>query len=476
MKKNKAFTLIELIVVLVILSIIALIVTPLVLKIVDKADISAKKRSVDEYGHAIELALASYELEHGDYPDSLDKLKIEYSGNEVKCNVAIIRKTGEVYLSECSVQGVKVKDKSTDDGYYQYGRTNREYIDLYGKELEKQIHNYVKKNGVTPSDLSQFNNIYSSDVLCEIKKISNGSSVYLSQCSVDNIMEKDEMTTDGYYHYGMATAVEFLINKTNDKTLNIYTDGNIHEMYTFTHEATEQTEPLTDYRYIGNDPYNYVTFNNELWRIIGVFTVEDENGNKEQHIKIIRDNLIDATFSSTFGWANDDSQIYLNGDYYNSLDNDSKNMIYKAKYYLGVIADSDRWSGDDLYEMERGHARIGSSYGANWIGNIGLMYPSDYVYAYANSVDDICFTNIKKCNNRSNSWLYKDAYQWLISQFINDAASLVVDTGNMYSVNMIYSIYYGGAKSIRPAVYLSSDILIDSGNGTSEKPYILKNK
>lgn len=29
-------------------------------------------------------------------------------------------------------------------------------------------------------------------------------------------------------------------------------------------------------------------FNNELWRMIGVFTVEDENGNTEQRIKIIR--------------------------------------------------------------------------------------------------------------------------------------------------------------------------------------------
>ena len=140
--KKRGFTLIELIVVLVVLAIIALIVTPIVLNIVEKAEDSARKRSVDAYGHAIDLAVASYELDYGNYPNSLDNLKIDYSGDEVKCNVKIIRKSGDVYLSECSTQGVKVKDKKTEDGYYHYGKDDKVYIDLYGKTLEKQINDY----------------------------------------------------------------------------------------------------------------------------------------------------------------------------------------------------------------------------------------------------------------------------------------------------------------------------------------------
>ena len=63
MKKNKnAFTLIELIAVLVILALIALIVTPLVMNIVKRAKDSANKRSVDAYGKALELSVASYLL------------------------------------------------------------------------------------------------------------------------------------------------------------------------------------------------------------------------------------------------------------------------------------------------------------------------------------------------------------------------------------------------------------------------------
>ena len=47
MKKRKGFTLIEVIAVLVILSIIFLIVTPLVMNIIRKSKDSANKRSID---------------------------------------------------------------------------------------------------------------------------------------------------------------------------------------------------------------------------------------------------------------------------------------------------------------------------------------------------------------------------------------------------------------------------------------------
>ena len=67
-RKENAFTLIELIAVLVIMAIIALIVTPLVMSIIRKARISADKRSIDAYGRSIELAIAGYLLDTGSFP------------------------------------------------------------------------------------------------------------------------------------------------------------------------------------------------------------------------------------------------------------------------------------------------------------------------------------------------------------------------------------------------------------------------
>ena len=113
--KKKAFTLIELIAVLVILAILALIVTPLVMSIIRKARISADKRSVDAYGRSIELAIASYLLDNGRFPTSVDQLTIEYSGNQVVCSQTQLNSDSSVYLAGCTVAG-----RSTGD--YEYGK------------------------------------------------------------------------------------------------------------------------------------------------------------------------------------------------------------------------------------------------------------------------------------------------------------------------------------------------------------------
>ena len=84
-KKEKGFTLIELIGVLVIMSILALIVTPLVMNIIRNARIAADKRSVDAYGRSIELAIAGYLLDTGKFPTEVSQLTIEYSGDTVTC-------------------------------------------------------------------------------------------------------------------------------------------------------------------------------------------------------------------------------------------------------------------------------------------------------------------------------------------------------------------------------------------------------
>ena len=115
MKKSKAFTLIELIAVLVILAILSLIVTPLVLNIIRKARTSADKRSIDAYGRSIELAVASYLLDEGKFPTSIEQLTIEYSGDRVECETTKLNKDSSVYLANCTVAGRTVAN-------YTYGK------------------------------------------------------------------------------------------------------------------------------------------------------------------------------------------------------------------------------------------------------------------------------------------------------------------------------------------------------------------
>ena len=52
-------------------------------------------------------------------------------------------------------------------------------------------------------------------------------------------------------------------------------------------------DPDGNIRYMGADPNNYVTFNNELWRIIGVFDVKSSaSGQAEKRVKLIRDDSL----------------------------------------------------------------------------------------------------------------------------------------------------------------------------------------
>ena len=71
------------------------------------------------------------------------------------------------------------------------------------------------------------------------------------------------------------------------------TDESIVEIV---HEATAQTPALTDYRYVGKNPNNYVYFGCEencmednLYRMIGVIpTQSSENGEYENRVKLIK--------------------------------------------------------------------------------------------------------------------------------------------------------------------------------------------
>ena len=88
--------------------------------------------------------------------------------------------------------------------------------------------------------------------------------------------------------------------------------------------------PDKNLRYVGTNPKNYISFNDETWRIIGVFnnvTSIDENGNEktESLVKIIRNDILgsyswdssESTINSGYGvneWSQADLMYELNCD------------------------------------------------------------------------------------------------------------------------------------------------------------------
>ena len=140
-KKRRGFTLIEVIAVLVIISMIFLIVTPLVMNIIRKAKDSADKRSIDAYGRSVEYAVAVYMLDDAEFPTSFDDITIEYRGSRVECAVNIVNYDGSIFLDKCAVNGKLVKDSKFASGYYQYGRDTGKYMFTLYKDIAEVVNN-----------------------------------------------------------------------------------------------------------------------------------------------------------------------------------------------------------------------------------------------------------------------------------------------------------------------------------------------
>ena len=277
------------------------------------------------------------------------------------------------------------------------------------------------------------------------------------------------------------------MTKLATETLIAQTD-NLNEsgLYTIVHSADNTlqigaTESITEYRYRGANPKNYVSFNNEVWRIIGVFPTEDENGNIENRIKLIRNESIGKYYwntSSSNNWARPATlNTYLNETYLSSLTSEAQNMIGSSKYYLGGFS-SDNITSVYMYKYERKISGSSSYYGnnpTNWLGKLALMYASDYGYASVNCEMKALYNSsssndIRACND--TNWLYNiKTYEWLLSQYsiININTFSVNIHGYIETATTVYNSQY----AVRPVVYLTSAVQITGGEGTSTNPYTL---
>ena len=296
---------------------------------------------------------------------------------------------------------------------------------------------------------------------------------------------KSKIVVTSYDRKQGTNAVQLIKSKANEETLdfNSATEKQQKEAWIHSHPATEQTEALTDYRYIGSNPNNYVTFNNETWRIIGVFSVDDGTGNVEERLKLIRDESIGNMAwdsNSTNDWPNATLNTNLNsGDYWtNSLSEDAKNMIGYAVWYLGGSGSNNDVTASMFYERERG-TTVYSGRSTSWTGKVGLMYPSDYGYATSGGTTtdrNACLNkklynwdSVSDCYN--NDWIFNSVYQWTITPHASSSDNVFSMYGSGYLDRNYTNNAYGG---VRPVVFLKSSIKIVDGDGSSSNPYILQ--
>ena len=345
--------------------------------------------------------------------------------------------------------------------------------------------------------------------------------------STETMNQTFNLSLGGECANNKAITAKTLVNNANPESL-LYadaTDVQKKEMWTFSHEATEQVGATTDYRYIGSSPNNYITFNDEVWRIIGVFDGrikiirQDSLGGMSRDYKqsgvgsstsssgsndwsdsqlmymlnsnwlTTRSDILKSgyTFDGTYVKDGNGKIIYQKGCiplkadgttyscYSNtwSLNDKALTQVDKVTYYLGG-SNGSSLSGASSYTFERG-TTVYTNRPTNWSGYVGLAYPSDYIYTFANGVDETCFNNGKNCETSkgavpASSWMkvmYGSNTQWLISS----------NSGNVHTGFLVYGagdvtsgIIVRNSNSVHPTVYLVSGIKLE-GEGTSSNPY-----
>ena len=263
-------------------------------------------------------------------------------------------------------------------------------------------------------------------------------------------------------------------------------------------QGTGQVVNENGYRYEGKNPNNYIWFNNEYWRIIGVFDSASHGVSGKNLVKIIRAETLDGLAwhkSNTNDWTASSLKLLLNGAYYNAQDGTSSGYCYgysttataNCDYtkrgiqsgYRGMIASvtwhlggysSNSATTDAFYGYERG-TTVYSGRPTSTTGYIGLMYPSDYGYSVLSS-SCARTTNLGSYNSANcagQSWLYGKGYEWTLTPFSSNSLSVFILDNNGY----VGTFYANSGYGSRPVLYLDASVYKIDGDGSLNNPYIV---
>ena len=396
-------------------------------------------------------------------------------------------------------------------------------------ELKEESFKYVL---LSSTDNNNFNEVASGNFKDKSNGINTILSLYPAQAGttyfkfiiyIDGTMENPIDMMGKSFSATLEVTVgekqsvaEKIINLSQGDTWGSGASG-IFATNSYTDETTGETK-YHDYRYVGANVNNYVWFNNDMYRIIGVFDdnshgVVDADGNGQYLVKLIAANQLG---SYSYGVQNDTSNNYstysndftlgnmnklLNNNFYGKssegcsvltyyynqtgfrtndcsdivgygIDPSLQNYIENVTWYLYGYP-SKSYSKQNFYLCERGG---NSCTGANGTteeskvkvqNKIGLMYVSDYLYA-SGYFSSSSTTNASSQNYGNQNWLYK-GIEWTITPRSDNSSYA-------FYVNNIGYVFYNDASfgfGARPTFYLTSSVFITGGNGSFASPYTI---
>ena len=252
------------------------------------------------------------------------------------------------------------------------------------------------------------------------------------------------------------------------------------------------------YRYEGKNPNNYIWFNNEYWRIIGVFDNATHGQAGKSLVKIIRDKQIGyQTWDSagTNNWSTSSLKSLLNDYYYKATDGTNsgkcygysntvtsncnytkngiqsyyRNLIQSVTWHLGGY-NSIAVTANNFYTYERGTTVNGSN-PTTTTGYIGLMYPSDFGYSAleSNCARTTLLSEYITAACAGASWLSGRSFDLTLTQYTTNATQTISISreGKIAARDAI------GNFGVSPVLYLNSSVYLVDGNGSLDNPYII---
>lgn len=243
-----------------------------------------------------------------------------------------------------------------------------------------------------------------------------------------------------------------LLNNMKKTIKNEISDTNFANYLINRYEEINMLKIDNTYRFNGSNPNNYIKFNNEKYRIIGVI---------DGKVKLIKnDSIINIAFDSKSSNNYEESSVssYLNTEFINNL-GDNIELIETTTWYVGGLDNSFKTKpGKEIINYEIGENK---NNGATIIQKIGLPYISDYIYAGDEKIYNQTVQN-------QNNWLFT-SNMWFISR----QNSNLIDNYYLKSDGTIDSDNVKNLKNIKPTFYLSGSVKYISGTGTNSDPYIV---
>ena len=206
----------------------------------------------------------------------------------------------------------------------------------------------------------------------------------------------------------------------------------------------------------GENPNNYIKLSGKLYRIVKIVDNKALLIYNERLVAMPWDNRYNIDKAFTVGI--NDYNVSRIHDKLLTLDiiTNEKAMLAKQTLYTGKRAESDTYNDGSIEKSNILENQV-----------FGVLPLYDYINA---STDNNCMSAAtKSCSNYN--YLNKYDYSWW---------TITGDTSTSYNV---YSIEEDGTIDIvkansnnyvRPTVLLESDVLYASGDGTLEKPYLVK--